>query len=282
MEEIAQVIDLKDLLSSEFFRKQRLLDDFHVKYENTEYWVWLCGLYDDWLNQQEFAQIVPKKIHQIWLGSPLPKKYFSYQKSWQVHNPDYEYKLWTEKDILDLELHNEKQYKASKNFGVKSDIARYEILYRFGGIYADTDFECLNPFDERFLCRSFIAGQVFSYSPQLSNGLMIAATHDKFLELIIENIPNYPGEMSPMDVLQYCGAIFISDLAWRHRKSLSDFLVLPSQYFYPWPNYKLHQSADRYSWSTEETKAIHHWETSWMRVGPVKRIEEILKRIIKG
>ena len=269
--------DLTNLLSSNFFRKQRLLDDFHIKYENPKYWIWLCDLYDDWLNQKEFTQIVPKRIHQIWLGSPLPKKYRSYQKSWQEHNPDFEYKLWSEEDILALDLFNKNQFVASKNFGVKSDIARYEILYRFGGIYADTDFECLKSFDEKFLSRSFLAGQVFSYSPQMANGLIAAAPKDNFLKLIIENLPKYPGEMKPMDVLQYCGPIFISDLAWKHCESLTDFLVLPSQYFYPWPNYKRNQTADRYSWSTEDTTAIHHWETSWVRNGLVTKLKSILK-----
>ena len=34
-----------------------------------------------------------------------------------------------------------------KILGEKSDIFRYEILYRFGGVYVDTDFECIKPFE---------------------------------------------------------------------------------------------------------------------------------------
>jgi inositol phosphorylceramide mannosyltransferase catalytic subunit len=274
--------DLKNILSTRFFKKQRLLDDFHIKHENVEYWTWLSDLYENWLNQKAFKQIVPKKIHQIWLGSRLPKKYTAYQKSWQHCNPDFEYKLWSEKDILKIGLHNEKQYVLSKNYGVKSDIARYEILYRFGGIYADTDFECLKPFDDRYLSRSFVAGQVFSHSPQLANGLMIAASRDKFLELIIKSIPDHPGEIAPLEVLDYCGSFFISRLLWQNRKWFDDVLILPSQYFYPWPNYKIHNPNQRYQCVTEDSMAIHHWEMSWMQSSLRKRIAGVLRKILTG
>jgi mannosyltransferase OCH1-like enzyme len=38
-------------------------------------------------------------------------------------------------------------FDRASNFGEKSDIWRYEILFRLGGVYVDTDFECVRPFD---------------------------------------------------------------------------------------------------------------------------------------
>jgi hypothetical protein len=34
-----------------------------------------------------------------------------------------------------------------QNVGAKSDILRREVIYRFGGLYLDTDFECLSSFE---------------------------------------------------------------------------------------------------------------------------------------
>lgn len=272
---------LGQLFSTDFFRKQRLLDDFHVKYEGLDYWMWLTGLYSDWLNQPSYAQIVPKLIHQIWLGSSFPKKYIDYQKSWQSKNPDYGYMLWTDNDIKKLNLYNSQQYQASSNLGVKSDIARYEILYKYGGIYVDTDFECLRPFDNQFLSRSFLAGQLFSYSPQLANGLIIAEPKSKFLKIIIESLPQYPGDMSPMEVLRYCGPFYISELLWKHHLQLDNILVLPSQYFYPWPNYERHRAGQRYDWVSEESAAIHHWESSWMKKRTNNKMLDIIKKVLQ-
>ena len=53
---------------------------------------------------------------------------------------------------------NEKQFLQAKNFGCKSDIARYEILHKFGVIYVDTDFEALKPIDLKFMTQSFVVG----------------------------------------------------------------------------------------------------------------------------
>lgn len=41
----------------------------------------------------------------------------------------------------------QKAFDAAKNYGEKSDILRYEILFVYGGVYADVDVECLQPFD---------------------------------------------------------------------------------------------------------------------------------------
>lgn len=47
------------------------------------------------------------------------------------------------KDVKLLILKNQIAYSSAKNWGMKSDILRYEILQKFGGVYIDTDYECL-------------------------------------------------------------------------------------------------------------------------------------------
>ena len=53
--------------------------------------------------------------------------------------PDWTYKLWTEKEINKLNLVNLKQYNYEPFYNGKSDIARYEILFRYGGVFIDAD-----------------------------------------------------------------------------------------------------------------------------------------------
>ena len=52
-------------------------------------------------------------------------------------------KLWTDENIKDLNFDNRDIFDKADNYGMKSDILRYEILYREGGIYIDIDYECL-------------------------------------------------------------------------------------------------------------------------------------------
>ena len=53
---------------------------------------------------------------------------------------------------------NKKAFLESRNYGVKSDIARYEILFQMGGLYVDTDMECLKSMDAFHLNCDFYAG----------------------------------------------------------------------------------------------------------------------------
>jgi mannosyltransferase OCH1-like enzyme len=74
---------------------------------------------------------IPKIIHQIWLGSPLPESFKALRQSWitQHMGRDWLYKLWTDEDVAQMELYNQEFYDATNNYGIKSDILRWEILY---------------------------------------------------------------------------------------------------------------------------------------------------------
>ena len=125
---------IPEVLNSNFFKHQRIKTDFHIKCIDLEYWEWINKRYDHFINVNKNQVIVPRIIHQIWLGSKVPKKYDIWRKSWMKKNPEFEYILWDENKILKMGLINEKQFIQAKSFGIKSDIARYEILYNFGGI----------------------------------------------------------------------------------------------------------------------------------------------------
>ena len=48
---------------------------------------------------------IPRIIHQIWLGSPVPEKYKQWMDIWKNFQ-GWEYRLWTEKEVATLSLHN--------------------------------------------------------------------------------------------------------------------------------------------------------------------------------
>jgi mannosyltransferase OCH1-like enzyme len=120
---------------------------------------------------------IPKIIHQIWLGpKERPKLWMD---SWKEHNPDWEYKLWTE-DNLPI-LYNQKQFDTIQSYAGKADIARVEILYRWGGIYIDADCECLRSLENRFLVPRFFA----CYENELTRPGLIQNS-------VIGSIPGHP------------------------------------------------------------------------------------------
>jgi mannosyltransferase OCH1-like enzyme len=277
-------LTLNKILTSNFFYNQRLTNDFHIKWasnKDKKFWYWIVQQYNFFLKHNSRKQIVAKKIHQIWLGSKIPKKYKQWIDSLKKFNPDYEYCLWDEKKILKLDLINRKQFIDAKNYGVKSDIARYEILYKFGGIYLDTDFEPLKKFNKKLLTFPFIAGLVFSNSPQIANGFIIASKGSAILKLIINNLLSFPKNyLIANQILNYSGPLYLTRIIKENAKKFKDIIILPSQYFYPWPNFLISNKDKRYSYVTNKTILIHHWHVSWMQISLIKKILLFIKKKI--
>jgi len=91
--------------------------------------------------------MIPKLVHRIWFGKkPIPENYEAWWQAWQRQWPDHEFVTWTDADIPRLPR-VEKQIRNGRNFAEKSDIARYEILRQFGGIYLDCDLMPLHELD---------------------------------------------------------------------------------------------------------------------------------------
>lgn len=114
--------------------------------------------------------MIPKIIHYCWFGgNPLPELAQKCIASWRKYLPDYEIWQWSERPLHEnetLRYENENilfdkvmefdvemiPYTAEayrqKKYAFVSDYARFWILYKYGGIYFDTDVEVIKPLDE--------------------------------------------------------------------------------------------------------------------------------------
>lgn len=142
---------------------------------------------------------IPKIIHQIWLGSPLPEEYKAWQKTWKVLHPDWEYILWTDANVGDLKLYNKMFFDNAENYGEKSNILRYELLYQFGGVYVDMDFECIRSLDYLHHTYDFYTG----IAPLDCSVLCLN-------NAIIGSVPGHP-------ILEYCIETVTRDKAQQNR-----------------------------------------------------------------
>lgn len=143
---------------------------------------------------------IPKIIHQIWLGPREPP--FIFIDTWKLYCKKYkwEHKLWRENDIIKLKLKNIDLYNNSKSYQQKSDIARYEILYKYGGVYLDADmiwlqsdlgaYLPLNTSDfigvqEPFSCISYN----YINTPFIANGFIACSKKHTIMKRCIDLIP---------------------------------------------------------------------------------------------
>ena len=122
---------------------------------------------------------IPPVIHFIWLGPKhFPPQSVENVRTWIAQNPGWKVKLWTDRDRMPpcegMELMHVKdfsfcalgrQFDESENWGEKSDILRYEILFQEGGVYVDHDANCLQSFTGMHKGYDFYCGLEAPHEP---------------------------------------------------------------------------------------------------------------------
>jgi GT2 family glycosyltransferase len=101
---------------------------------------------------------IPKIIHQLWIGDKQAP--INLMNTWKNKNPDYEYIYWNENEIEKREINFscQKRINEIEEINGKADIMRWEILYKYGGIFIDADSICVEPFDQNIINKKCFAG----------------------------------------------------------------------------------------------------------------------------
>lgn len=97
---------------------------------------------------------IPKKIHQIWIGTrDLPEKYIEMTSKMKEMHPEWEYKLWSHKDIFedlykdDIFLNAYLEDPETFKWAFITDRIKLLLLRDFGGVYIDVDAKYIKSFD---------------------------------------------------------------------------------------------------------------------------------------
>lgn len=199
---------------------------------------------------------IAKKIHQIWVGSdPVPPRHEEWIEGWKEQHPEWEHRLWGEEGLLNV-LPDEalRFYHAAESYAGKADVARIWLVHELGGVYVDTDFQCLKPIDELLHgCRAFVA---FSrYEAKVINALFGATAEHPFIRALIRELPS---AFDP-EVASKAGPILFSQVA----KNRSDVRKFEQDIFLPitaTDQYRLEIEDEAY-W--RDSYAVHHFEGSW-------------------
>lgn len=235
----------------------------------------LLSFFKDLYEQNNLTRVVPQEepripkiIHVIWLGSPLPDVLREYVDTWIAFHPDWEVYLWNDETVKKIKLHNQDLYDKSRNAGMKSDILRYELIYQFGGLYVDTDFECLQPFDIFHHCYDFYAGLLHldTYHIQVGCGLFGARPGHPILKHCIEHLRE--SYYSSNDITQQTGPIHFTKSVYAVAGSGDDIdCIFPATYFFPFGCQE--KEARRDMWDAWGSFGVHWWSKTW--AGPSYR-----------
>jgi inositol phosphorylceramide mannosyltransferase catalytic subunit len=134
------------------------------------------------------SQKLPKIIHQQWKNNQIPKGIFSkYHAAWKsiFPEPEYVHMLWSDKSGRALiQEHFSWFLDAYDSYPTsiqRADSVRYFILYKYGGVYADLDYEpYVNFWGDLPSDRVGIVESPYKKNEEVQNSLMSSPPFDPF------------------------------------------------------------------------------------------------------
>ncbi len=200
---------------------------------------------------------IPRIIHHVWVsGDAMPDSVLATRQTWIDRHPDWEFRVWRLED-LDW-LRNRSLFDRSAPYSQKSDFARYEVVHRFGGVYLDTDMECLRPLDSLLAGCEFFAGR--EPNGKLGSAIFGAVPSHPIPRQMIERLPASCLVHRREPLSHSTGPLLLTrvvrDGAWEGREGIR---IFPPAYFFPYSGGEVWRRREVFA----HAYAAHHWQHSW-------------------
>ncbi|MBA3850492.1 MAG: hypothetical protein C0502_10955 [Opitutus sp.] len=211
---------------------------------------------------------IPRIFHRIWLGpKPLPAEFAAFGETWAALHPGWEMRLWTDANLPPLA--NQALFDSAPSFAAKADILRYELLLRFGGVYVDTDFECLKSIEpllddvECFVAQQKDLDADFGKFCYVNNALMGAAPGHPLFRDLVESLPQHMASLPPDVPASYLtGPHYLTTVLQSHPEAK----IFPAKFFYPYTATERWRRHEKFP----DAYAVHHWTLSDVAVNRLK------------
>lgn len=216
--------------------------------------------------------MIPKIIHYCWFGrNPLPELAKKCIESWKKYLPDYEIMEWNEDNFDVNSIAYTKEAYEAKKYAFVSDYARFWILYKYGGLYFDTDVEVIKQMEHIISKGNFMGCEKpasvgtspisLGVAPGLGLGVtprlgLLGEIMDAYSDF---HFLNPDGSFNTKTIVEYTSEILCKH-GMRNTPNIqlvADIWIYPHDYFAP-------KNVDTKQLTiTPNTVSIHHYDASW-------------------
>ncbi|EOU1649185.1 glycosyltransferase family 32 protein [Clostridium perfringens] len=209
--------------------------------------------------------MIPKIIHYCWFGGNiLPDEAKRCIDSWKKYCQNYQIIEWNESNFdINCCAYVKEAYEAGK-WAFVSDYARFDILYKYGGLYFDTDVEMIKPIDDILEKGPFMGIEDIN-GELVAPGLGLAAIPGLSIYRDIldfynnKHFYNPDGSFNQTTVVQYTTNI-LKKYGYQSKNEIQcidGIYIYPVDYFCPM-NYQTGEIN-----ITINSRTIHHYSSSW-------------------
>lgn len=238
--------------------------------------------------------MIPPIIHYCWFGgNPLPPLAEKCIASWKKFFPGYEIRRWDESNFdVNIIPYTAEAYKAGK-YAFVSDYARFWILYRYGGLYFDTDVEVIRPMDDIIRRGPFMGCEgkakppkngTQTVVPTLSVAPGLGLGVNPGLGLYRQLLDTYAALPFDCDEngrpLQTVVEITTNLLINEGLKNTNEIQLVDGVYIYPAEYFNPRDIVTKRMNITRNTRSIHHYMASWVKISPKEKLKRLLRPLL--
>lgn len=208
--------------------------------------------------------LIPRVVHRIWFGPHrMRDELVQFGRTWEAHG--YTVRLWTETDLpADCEMRPLMDRIARNGVNTGNgvpelgvwvqwaDIVSYWLVWKYGGIYANTDMECLQNLDPLLEDVDCFAG--IEVGEFIGNALFGATPGHPFFRELLDDLPaRYEARTAVGQAMnEVTGPHCLTDA---HKRNPGLLTVFPQERFYPYSHVEMSREWDAHPGAYTS----HHW-----------------------
>lgn len=183
--------------------------------------------------------MIPRHIHQTAKTADVSPQWAPLVERARKLHPEWTYKLWTDDDNLDLIRERRPDllgaYQQLARPVMRADMIRYVFMEQIGGLYFDTDYQWLKPFNlvdaDLVLPASTDDGQTLG----LGNAVFASRQGHPFWTTVLDEIRLHAAEpvASEDDVIRITGPGLLTRVYQERFNTDTAILIPPRREFHP-------------------------------------------------
>jgi mannosyltransferase OCH1-like enzyme len=227
---------------------------------------------------------IPRIIHQTWKDDNIPPHYVPWVESWKQNHPEWKFQLWTDEMNMNFIEKNACNfldiYKSYPHTIQRVDAVRYFILYHFGGVFVDLDFECLENIEALLKDEECVFGiepsdhcERFKKDLIVCNAFMACKPRNEFFRLIcneLEANSSHKNGAVPVwrEILESTGPFKLTEI-YNNYEDKNKIKLIPPELIYPFSLDEIRELINTENIDEEAQKkinrayAVHYFLGSW-------------------
>jgi mannosyltransferase OCH1-like enzyme len=244
---------------NQFLKKQMIMK---IRYNNIK----------ELINNKNNPDVIPRIIFQAWHSDNLPNSVRFCIENIKRCNPNFYHYLYNDEKCREFikeyfSVNILKAYDSIIPPAIKIDLWRYCILYKYGGIYLDVKYFCVNGFNFNYLIdKEYFCKDIKDSGSGIYNAIIICKPNNEIMKKCIDQVvKNVNNKFYGNSIFEPSGPLmvkkFFTEQQFNQLKLNLKYINNTTKLNINYNNYPILHFHDNYR--IEQPKQNKHWSQYW-------------------